>query len=120
MSAARGSLSGMRGRPFTKTSSPDSKSDIGIVVSANAAFENRGAGGSGLRGLPPYCEEGVPGLGLPFKSALSYCGAFVGARLQSTEFLDGVLGRTGEDVRLRGGSEYGGIEGVRERLEVGR
>jgi hypothetical protein len=31
--------------------------------------ENSGAGGSGLRGLPPYLDEGVPGLGLPLRSA---------------------------------------------------
>jgi len=36
---------------------------------------NRGAGGSGLLGLPPYLEEGVPGLGAPFRSAGSNCGA---------------------------------------------
>ena len=33
------------------------------------------------------------------------------------EFLEGVLGRTGDEVRLRGGMEYGGIEGARPRLE---
>lgn len=30
--------------------------------------EKRGAGGSGLRGLPPYLELGVPGRGLPLIS----------------------------------------------------
>ena len=30
--------------------------------------ENKGAGGSGLVGLPPYFEEGVPGRGLPLMS----------------------------------------------------
>lgn len=30
--------------------------------------ENRGAGGKGRRGLPPYLDEGVPGLGLPLRS----------------------------------------------------
>lgn len=69
---ARGSLSGIKGRPFMKTSSPDSMSTIGMVVSADADLENRGAGGKGLRGLPPYCVDGVPGLGLPLRSARSY------------------------------------------------
>lgn len=88
-----------------KTSSPVPASDIGMVVSAAPGFENKGAGGSGLLGLPPYWEEGVPGLGLPLISAGSYCGAFGGGRAQSTELLEGVLGRTGEDERLRGGIE---------------
>lgn len=112
---ARGSLSGIRGFPLTKTSSPVPESDIGMVVS----FEKRGAGGSGRRGLPPYSEEGVPGLGLPLISAGSYSGAFGGGLVQSTEPLEGVLGRTGEDVRLRGGIEYGGIEGALPRLDGG-
>lgn len=88
-----------------KTSSLSSASEIGIVVSVALGFENSGAGGSGLLGLPPYCEDGVPGRGLPFRSAGSYCGAFGGGRVQSTDVLDGVLGRTGEEVRLRGGME---------------
>ena len=67
---ARGSLSGTSGLPFTKTSS--SVSAIGMVVSSVVALENSGAGGSGLRGLPPYCDEGVPGLGLPLRSTGSY------------------------------------------------
>lgn len=87
-----------------KTSSLDSISDIGIVVSA-ADLENKGAGGNGLRGLPPYCDDGVPGLGLPLRSGLSYWGAFKGGLVQSTEFLEGVLGLTGEAERLRGGRE---------------
>jgi len=41
-----------------------------------AAPENNGAGGSGRLGLPgrppPYLDDGVPGRGLPFKSAGSY------------------------------------------------
>lgn len=98
-----------------KTSLPGPASEIGMVVS----FENRGAGGSGLLGLPPYCDDGVPGLGLPLMSAGSYWGAFGGGLDQSIECLEGVLGRTGEDERLRGGIEYGGIEGVLPRLETG-
>lgn len=88
-----------------KTSSPVPASDIGMVVSATLDFENKGAGGRGLLGLPPYSEEGVPGLGLPLISAGSYCGAFGGGRTHSTEDLEGVLGRTGEDERLRPGLE---------------
>lgn len=34
-----------------------------------AGPEKRGAGGNGLRGLPPYLDEGVPGLLPPFISA---------------------------------------------------
>lgn len=52
-------------------------------------------------------------------SAGSYCGPFNGGRVQSMDDLDGVLGRTGEEVMLRGGIEYGGIEGVRPRPDVG-
>ena len=43
-----------------------------------------------------------------------------GGRVQSIEFLDGVLGRTGEEAILRGGgSEYAGIDGVLLRPDVG-
>lgn len=61
-----------------------SSSSIGIEVMSSVAFESRdtglppansGAGGSGRLGLPgrpPYLDDGVPGRGLPFKSAGSY------------------------------------------------
>jgi len=46
-----------------------------VASSANIEFlalapgpENRGAGGSGRRGLPPYRELGVPGLEAPLIS----------------------------------------------------
>ena len=42
--------------------------------------EKRGAGGNGRRGLPPYLDEGVPGLGLPLMSGGSNC-MFVGGGL---------------------------------------
>ncbi len=58
--------------------------------------ENKGAGGNGLLGLPPYLEEGVPGLGLPFKSAGSNC-IEGGGLPNSLDPLDGVHDLVGED-----------------------
>ena len=101
---ALGSLSGRTGLPLTKTSFSDSRSGIGIVVSKVVPCENSGAGGSGLLGLPPYCDEGVPGRGLPLISGGSY------------ETRDGVEGLTGE----RGFAVGGGIDGARPKLELGR
>ena len=69
---ALGSLSGniSEAGPLTNTSFSDSGPGIGIVVSdAPLLTEKSGAGGRGLLGLPPYCDEGVPGLGLPLISA---------------------------------------------------
>ena len=68
------------------------------------APENSGAGGNGRRGLPPYLDDGVPGLGLPFISGGSNCTPAGGGRLNSFEPLvshDRVgdvlpLGRVGE------------------------
>lgn len=58
--------------------------------------EKSGAGGSGRLGLPPYREEGVPGLGLPFRSGGSYC-RLVGGGLPNSEALpEGVHGRVGD------------------------
>ena len=45
--------------------------------------ENRGAGGRGRLGLPPYLDEGVPGLGLPLISAGSYAKFAGGGLLNS-------------------------------------
>ena len=36
---------------------------------AACGLENRGAGGKGRFGLPPYFDDGVPGRGLPLISA---------------------------------------------------
>ena len=47
--------------------------------------EKRGAGGKGRRGLPPYLDEGVPGLGLPFISAGSNCKLAGGGLLNSED-----------------------------------
>lgn len=58
--------------------------------------ENSGAGGSGRRGLPPYRLEGVPGLGVPLRSAGSNCKLEGGGLLNSEEPLEGVQGRVGE------------------------
>jgi hypothetical protein len=101
--------------PLTKTSFSDSGDGMGIVVSEAPPFaEKRGAGGSGLRGLPPYWEEGVPGRGLPLISGGSYCGP--DDRVQSVETLDGVDGLIGD----RGLAVGNGMEGARPRLEFGR
>jgi hypothetical protein len=82
---------------------------------------NNGAGGSGLRGLPPYLDEGVPGRGLPFRSAGSYETLAGGGRVQSDGSLNGDAGlvgdpRSGETCLVAVG---GGIEGVGPRLEPG-
>ena len=61
---------------------------------------NSGAGGSGRRGLPPYCEEGVPGLGLPFISAGSNWTFGGGGLENSVDALDGVQDRVGDDRPL--------------------
>lgn len=85
-----------------------------MASSANTEFraealgpENRGAGGNGRLGLPPYREEGVPGLGLPLRSAGSNCKLVGGGRVNSEDPLEGVHGRIG-DVRPLG--EYGVYE----------
>lgn len=91
---------------------------MGIVASTGLEFSEgakRGAGGSGLRGLPPYCDDGVPGLGLPLMSAGSYDTLEGGGRDQSTEPL-GVEGLIGEPRVAAGG----GMEGGLPRLEPGR
>ena len=78
---------------------------MGIVVSDAAPLtEKSGAGGSGLRGLPPYNDDGVPGRGLPLMSAGSY------------ETREGVEGLTGE----RGFAVGRGMDGALPRLELGR
>lgn len=67
-----------------------------------------GAGGSGRFGLPPYLDEGVPGRGLPLRSARSYDMGDGGGRESSEEFLDGELARVGEVL----GGMYGRYEGA--------
>jgi hypothetical protein len=81
--------------------SPSSGIEI-VASSAKVEFradvvgpEKRGAGGKGLLGLPPYLDEGVPGLGLPLRSAGSNC-RFGGGRLNSEDPLEGVQGLVGE------------------------
>jgi hypothetical protein len=66
------------------------------------APEKRGAGGSGRLGLPPYVEAGVPGLGLPLRSAGSYLVVTGGGRAYSEEPRDGVHGRVGDVPSLAG------------------
>jgi hypothetical protein len=103
--------------PFTNTSSSDSASGIGIAVSeAPPLAEKSGAGGSGLRGLPPYSDEGVPGRGLPLRSAGSYETVDPAGLPQSVGTRDGVEGLIG-DLGFAVGK---GIEGARPKLEPGR
>jgi hypothetical protein len=82
----------------------------------------RGAGGSGLRGLPPYLEDGVPGRGLPFMSAGSYGTLGGGGRDQSEEPRVGVSGRIADERSgeiFRGFAVGRGMVGVWLRLELG-
>ena len=93
-------------------------SGIGIEVSEDRAGEgpaNRGAGGSGRRGLPPYFDDGVPGLGLPLMSAGSYGTVDGGGLVQSDEALVGVSGRMGE---LRSGDTPRGCAAGRGMVGV--
>lgn len=86
--------------------------------------ENNGAGGSGRLGLPPYLEEGVPGLGTPLISEGSNWIPDGGGLPSSDEPREGVQGRVG-DVRPVG--EYplytvsgGGIDGKPSTKEGAR
>jgi hypothetical protein len=81
-----------------------------VASSVNVEFralaprpENRGAGGRGLLGLPPYLDEGVPGLGAPLRSTGSNC-ASGGGLPRSEDTREGDHDRVG-DVRPLG--EYG-------------
>lgn len=100
-----------------KTSSLES--GIGIAVSdalwGSPPLAKRGAGGRGLRGLPPYLEDGVPGLGLPLMSAGSYGTLGGGGLDQSEDPLVGVSGRIGDErsgETLRGFAVGRGMVGV--------
>ena len=95
-----------------KTSSPSSL--IGMAVAAGRSCdtrlvacgpENKGAGGRGLLGLPPYRDDGVPGRGLPFRSAGSYAIGEMGRREDCEDVLDGVNVRVGDSGAY---GEYGG------------
>ena len=94
-----------RGFPSGGPKTSSSSSPIGIVVASDASLdallvaagpENNGAGGRGRLGLPPYCEEGVPGRGLPLRSDGSYATFGGGGLDMSDEPLEGVHERTGE------------------------
>lgn len=65
-----------------------------------------GAGGNGLRGLPPYAEEGVPGRGFPL--------IFIGSKFGGAALV-GLHARVG-DSRLLRLEKYdvsgGGIDGM--------
>lgn len=98
--------------PKTSSPSPMSPSRGIEIVASSAKVEfraeavapaKRGAGGNGLLGLPPYLDEGVPGLGLPLRSAGSNC-RFGGGLLNSEEPLEGLQDLVGE---VRPVGEYG-------------
>ena len=64
-------------------------SSANVELRADPPFPaNKGAGGSGRRGLPPYLDEGVPGLGLPLRSGGSNCMFVGGGLLNSFDPLD--------------------------------
>ena len=103
-----------------------------VASSANVEFradapgpEKRGAGGKGLRGLPPYLEEGVPGLGLPFKSTGSKFRFEGGGRVNSLDPpRDGLQERVGEALPLAAYVVYelsgGGIAGAPSMIDGAR
>ena len=100
-------------------------SSVGSIVDRGAVAANSGAGGRGLRGLPPYRDDGVPGRGLPLISAGSYARFDGGGLVQSiedVELREGDPGRicdalSGELCRATGGI---GSNGACPRLEAGR
>ena len=80
---------------------------IGIDASKDSVFESRetglpaannGCGGRGRLGLPPYADDGVPGLGLPLICSGSYATLEAGGRGHElvVDPLEGVHGRVGE------------------------
>jgi hypothetical protein len=58
-------------------------------------------------GDPPYCVDGVPGLGLPLMSAGSKGTLLGGGRLYSFDTLDGMNGIVGESEPLDDGLYVG-------------
>lgn len=91
---------------------------------SRAELEKSGAGGSGRLGLPPYLEDGVPGLGLPFKSEGSN-DKFVGGGRENSETLDeGVHGLCGEPASLLAMGTFvesgGGMARVSSLIELAR
>lgn len=102
---------------------------VSCVLVEGAGAANNGAGGNGRLGLPPYLVLGVPGRGLPLRSARSYdeleTDGGAGGRVQSVERA-GLQGRNGEPGRdeYSGASTTeavgGGMAGTRRRLEGGR
>ena len=84
---------------------------------------NRGAGGNGRRGLPPYLDDGVPGLGLPLIAAGSNAIVDGGGLGRSVDFREGVHGLVGEvrpdDGTMSGtASPVGGTSTYGRRLAV--
>ena len=77
---------------------------------------NSGAAGSGRRGLPPYVDAGVPGRGLPLRSAGSYL-ATGGGRLKSGDMREGLQDLVGGELSTPelydayDGAAGGGIDG---------
>jgi len=74
---------------------------VSCPVPEAVGAENSGAGGNGRLGLPPYRVLGVPGRGLPLRSARSYCEleteGGLGGLVQSERA--GLQGRRGEPGR---------------------
>ena len=111
---ARGSLSGI----ISLLSPPNTSSSSGSIGMAAwsecvAVAAKSGAGGRGLRGVPPY-SDGVPGRGLPFRSAGSYDGR-IGEERWGDRCLGGALNVGGGSVgvpRLEPGLECDLQEGV--------
>jgi hypothetical protein len=57
---------------------------------------NNGCGGRGRFGEPPYCDEGVPGLGLPLMSAGSNDTLLGGGLPYSFDTLEGMKDIVGD------------------------
>jgi hypothetical protein len=95
------------------------------ILEPGAGTENRGAGGNGRLGLPPYRDEGVPGRGLPFRSAGSYW-IDDGGRFPASDPTRGgdhdLVGdaRPGEYALYAGASEGGGMTGALPRIDGDR
>lgn len=119
--------------PKTSSPSPMSfSSGIDIVASsANTEFraaapgpEKRGAGGRGRLGLPPYLDDGVPGLGSPSRSTGSNCRGGGGTLLYSEDVREGLHDRAGETRPLGEYGTYvvsgGGISGAESMIDAGR
>lgn len=78
-----------------------------------------GAGGNGLLGEPPYCDDGVPGRGVPLMSAGSYGTVDAGGRAYSFESRAGDRDLVG-DCEARDDGRYVAYSGFGACMFVGR